>query len=33
MGLFGFGKKNEGGLMDSLSCDVKNYLIWMMIFV
>ena len=28
MGLFGFGKKNEGGLMDSLSCDVKNYLIW-----
>ena len=29
MGLFGFGsKKNEGGLMDSIRCDEKDFLIW-----
>lgn len=28
MGLFGFGKKNEGGLMDAIRCDEKDFLIW-----
>ena len=28
MGLFGFRKKNEGGLMDSIRCDEKDFLIW-----
>ena len=28
MGLFGFGKKNEGGLMDVIRCDEENYLVW-----
>lgn len=29
MGLFGFNKKtNEGGLMDSIRCDEKDFLIW-----
>lgn len=29
MGLFGFGKKNEGGIMDAINCDgVRDYLIW-----
>lgn len=29
MGLFGFGsKKNEGGLMDTIRCDEKDFLIW-----
>ena len=28
MALFGFGKKNEGGLMDAIRCDEKDFLIW-----
>lgn len=28
MGLFGIGKKNEGGLMDAIRCDEKDFLIW-----
>lgn len=28
MGLFGIGKKNEGGLMDAIRCDEKGFLIW-----
>ena len=28
MGLFGLGKKNEGGLMDAIRCDEKDFLIW-----
>lgn len=28
MGLFGFKKKNEGGLMDTIRCDEKDFLIW-----
>ena len=29
MGLFGFGKKkHEGGLMDAIRCDEKDFLIW-----
>lgn len=29
MGLFGFGKKNEGGIMDVIRCDVEDdFLIW-----
>jgi membrane protease subunit (stomatin/prohibitin family) len=28
MGLFGFGKKNEGGLMDAIRCDETDFLIW-----
>lgn len=28
MGLFNFGKKNEGGLMDTIRCDAKDALIW-----
>ena len=29
MGLFSFGKKtNEGGLMDAIRCDEKDFLIW-----
>lgn len=29
MGLFGFGsKKNEGGMMDAIRCDEKDFLIW-----
>jgi len=29
MGLFGFGKKNnEGGIMDAIRCDEKDFLIW-----
>ena len=30
MGIFGFGKKktNEGGLMDAIRCDEKDFLIW-----
>ena len=28
MGLFGFGKKNEGGLMDVIRCDEQEYLVW-----
>lgn len=28
MGLFGLGKKNEGGMMDTIRCDEKDFLIW-----
>jgi len=28
MGIFGFGKKEEGGLMDVIRCDEQEYLIW-----
>ena len=28
MGLFEFRKKNEGGLMDTIRCDEKDFLIW-----
>ena len=28
MALFGFKKKNEGGLMDTIRCDEKDFLIW-----
>lgn len=28
MAIFGIGKKNEGGLMDAIRCDVKDFLIW-----
>lgn len=28
MAIFGFGKKNEGGLMDAIRCDEKDFLIW-----
>lgn len=28
MALFGFGKKNEGGMMDVIRCDEQEYLIW-----
>lgn len=28
MGLFGFGNKKEGGLMDVIRCDESDYLIW-----
>lgn len=28
MGLFGFGNKSEGGLMDVIRCDEQEYLVW-----
>lgn len=28
MGLFGFGNKKEGGLMDVIRCDESDYLVW-----
>lgn len=28
MGLFGFGNKKEGGLMDVIRCDEADYLVW-----
>lgn len=28
MALFGFGKKNEGGLMNVIRCDQEEYLVW-----
>lgn len=28
MGLFNFGKKNEGGLMDAIRCDEKDFIVW-----
>lgn len=28
MAIFGLGKKSEGGLMDSIRCDEKDFLIW-----
>ena len=28
MAFFGFGKKNEGGLMDAIRCDETDFLIW-----
>lgn len=28
MAIFGFGKKSEGGLMDTIRCDEKDFLIW-----
>lgn len=28
MAFFGFGKKSEGGLMDTIRCDEKDFLIW-----
>lgn len=28
MGLFGFGKNREGGIMDVIRCDLKEYLVW-----
>lgn len=28
MGFLGFGKKSEGGLMDAIRCDEKDFLIW-----
>lgn len=28
MALFGFGKKSEGGIMDAIRCDEKDFLIW-----